>query len=100
LERGSSGKGVSGAGEDRKQAVSRAPALQKGAAVGIDGGLSECIMPGERLAHRLGVLLPQAGAALDVGEDKGNRSRREIAHSVHLRQGSTAAAVAEVILIT
>jgi len=34
------------------------------------------IVAGQRRPHRLGVLLPEAGAALDVGEEKGDRAGR------------------------
>ena len=37
-------------------------------------------MPGQGVAHRLGVLLPQAGAALHVGEEEGDGAGGQVRH--------------------
>ena len=41
------------------------------------------IMPRQHSFHRLRMLLPKTGAALDVGEKKGNGARRKI--TLHTR---------------
>jgi hypothetical protein len=45
----------------------------------FDGGARERIMAGERVAHALGLLVPQPGAALDVGEQE-RRDRGLLLH--------------------
>ena len=44
------------------------------------GGRDELVVPSERSAHRRGGLLPEAGRALDVGEEEGNRPGRQLRH--------------------
>jgi hypothetical protein len=43
-------------------------------AMGADNLTEECIVFSEGYSDPLGLLLPEAGAALDVGEQEGNRS--------------------------
>jgi hypothetical protein len=50
------------------------------AAVGLNGGAEESVVAGQRLLHRFEVLLPEAGAAFDVGEQEGDRRARRIYH--------------------
>jgi hypothetical protein len=66
-------QGVDSASEDGEEAIAFAPAFDHDAPVLLDRLGEQRIMAGERLAHGLRVLLPQAGAALDVGEQKGDR---------------------------
>src|SRR5205823_2848516 len=49
-------------------------------AVGFDCLAEEGVVASEGLAHRLWVLLPEAGAALNVGEKEGDRARRQFCH--------------------
>src|SRR6185503_6007334 len=45
--------------------------LDHAAALRLDGRARDRVVPRERLAHALRLLLPQAGAALDVREEEG-----------------------------
>ena len=47
-----------------------AGALDQVAAVGLHGGAAELVVLCQRAAHRLGLALPQPGAAFDVGEEE------------------------------
>ena len=49
---------------------------RSGTAVGADNLTEECVVFAEGYSHPLGLLLPEAGAALDVSEQEGNRSAR------------------------
>jgi hypothetical protein len=81
LERGGGSDGVGCAGEDGEEAVAFAPAFDDPAVGLSDGGCHEGVVAGQRRAHRRGVLLPEAGAAFDVGEEEGDGPRREIEHA-------------------
>jgi hypothetical protein len=37
-------------------------------------------MAGKRFAHRIGMLFPKLGAALDIGEEKGDGAAGESGH--------------------
>ena len=65
----------------RKRRVERIPhGLEDVAAVLGDGGAQEIVVPAEGGPHRLGMLLPQPGATLDIREEKGHRPRRQHGH--------------------
>ena len=69
---------VGGGGEHRVRAV--AGGLHDGAAVRLDRGAHECVVARECGPHRLGLFLPQAGRAFDVGEQERHRSGRRLTH--------------------
>src|SRR5262249_8866077 len=50
------------------------------AAVGLDGRLEAGIVTSESEAHGVGVLLPELGAPLDVGEQEGDRAGGQVSH--------------------
>ena len=60
--------------ERRVQAVARH--LDHRAAVALDRPAREGVVPGQRVGHPAGFLLPEAAAALDIGEEKGGDGRR------------------------
>jgi hypothetical protein len=70
LEGEGGGYGVGGAGEDGEEAVALPALLDERAGVVGDEGGSERIVAGESRLHRPRVLLPELGAALDVGEQE------------------------------
>jgi histone H3/H4 len=70
--------------EDRVDAV--AGALDDTAAVRLHGRLANRVVPRQRQAHALGLALPQARAAFDVGEEKGGE-RRGCRHAAISRLG-------------
>jgi hypothetical protein len=76
LESYGSGDRIDGAAEDREEAIPLSALLDKGAAVLGDDRTSERIMAGESGVHGRGLLLPEAGAGLNVGEQEGDRSGR------------------------
>ena len=67
---------VIGEAEDGEQAVALTAALDEDACVLRDHRHCKGVVAGEGIPHRVRVLLPEASAALDVGEEKRNRSRR------------------------
>ena len=48
--------------------------LEDVAVVALDSGTEKAVMAGEVFAHRLGMMFPETGAALDVGEEECHRS--------------------------
>ena len=50
------------------------------AAVGFDRLAEEGVVASQGSLHRLGVLLPEAGAAFDVGEEKSDRAGGKCRH--------------------
>src|SRR2546423_33151 len=54
--------------------------------VGLDRGTEESVVTGEGEAHRLRVLFPEAGAALDVRKQEGDRGGRKIRHRADSRR--------------
>jgi hypothetical protein len=72
LERALGGDGclhrTKGVGKSRAERI--AHRLEDVAVVGSDRLVEEGVVTGERFPHRLGLLLPEAGAAFDVGEEK------------------------------
>ena len=48
------------------------------AAVGLDRLAQQLVVTGQRVAHRVGMLLPQARRTLDVGEQERDRPRRQL----------------------
>ena len=75
---------VDGRVEDGHEAV--ADRLHDLAARALDGAAQDGVVALERLLHGLLVLLPQAGAALDVGKEEGERARRRLGtRGLHLR---------------
>src|SRR5438046_775 len=80
LEGRRGGHRVAGAGEDGEVAVSLAARPDHCAAVPLDGPLHELVQAGEGRADRLGVLLPEPGAPLDIAEEEGDRPGRQVAH--------------------
>ena len=50
------------------------------AVVRLDRRTQDLVVAGERGLHRVGVLLPEAGRALDVGEEEGDRPGRQVSH--------------------
>jgi hypothetical protein len=45
-----------------------------------DGRAEQRVVAGEGIPHRGGLLFPEAGAALDVGEEKGDGAGRDLTH--------------------
>ena len=64
LEGGFEGHGSGGEGG----AESIADGLEDGASIGLDGGAEEGVVASEGEAHSVGLFVPEASAALDVGE--------------------------------
>jgi hypothetical protein len=77
LESEGGGHSVGRVGEDGEEAVSLAALFDERAGVVGDNRGGEGVVAGERRFHRLGMLLPEACAALDVGEQKRDCSRWE-----------------------
>jgi hypothetical protein len=46
-----------------------------------DRRTDDLVVPGQRVAHGVGMLLPQTRRALDVGEQEGDRPRRQLART-------------------
>ena len=65
-------------GERRVRAV--AGGLDDRAAVRLDRGAHDRVVARQRGPHRLGLFLPQAGRAFDVGEQERHRSGRRLTH--------------------
>src|SRR5207249_4570813 len=64
----------SGAGEDRKEAVTFAATLHQGPAVPLNHDGRQGVVTGEGAAHRFRMLLPEPRATLDVGEEERDRA--------------------------
>jgi hypothetical protein len=62
------GDRVDGVGEDRDQPV--AGGLDHGSSAALDDRPEQRVVEGERSGHRRRPLLPQPGAALDVGDQE------------------------------
>jgi hypothetical protein len=62
--------------EDDEQAVAFTAAPHDAAVAAFKGCRQQGIVPGHDLAHGLRVLLPQAGTALHVRKEEGQRARR------------------------
>ena len=58
-----------------------ADGLEDMAAVGFDGLAEQGVVVGEGETHGLGELLPELGAALDVGEQEGDGASGSLGHS-------------------
>ena len=71
---------VARGGERRAERV--ADGLEDAAVVPLDGFAQESVVASQCGPHRLGALLPEPGAALDVGEEEGDGSAREVRHRV------------------
>jgi len=69
--------GVGGAGEDAEAWVALAAGADDLAVVALGQGFDEGVVAGEGAAHRVGVLLPEAGGADDVGEEERDGARGE-----------------------
>lgn len=80
LEGRSCSDGVRGTSEDGEAAVPLAAWADDMAAVGGDGRLNEGVMPGQGGRHGGGMALPEGGAALDIGEQKGEGAGRQVRH--------------------
>jgi hypothetical protein len=78
-----SGDGCGSGGKSGADLV--AHALEDTTAVGLDGAMHKDIVARERRFHRRSMLLPEPGAALDVGEEKGNGAGWELGGGVHSR---------------
>ena len=65
-----------GGGEGGQQRVADRPGDD--AAVVGDGGAEDRLVAGDGGRHGPGVVAPEAGAALDVGEEEGHRAAREV----------------------
>jgi hypothetical protein len=78
LQGGSGGHGVGGLGKDGEAAVALPARAHEETTVPLDVLLYEDIMARQRLAHGVGVLLPQQGATLDVGEEEGDGPGRKL----------------------
>ena len=62
------------------------PDAMRDAVVGGDRAAHDLVVAREGVAHGVGVLLPQAGGPLDVGEEERDRPRRQVGHTeVHCR---------------
>ena len=72
-----------GGGKNRMEAVAKT--LEKMPALCLDTRAEECVMPCEGGLHGVGIPLPQPGAGLDIREQKGDGSFRQIveAEGVH-----------------
>ncbi len=64
--------------EHRMHAVARR--LDHVPTVRLDGAAQDGIVAGQRPLHRLGMLLPEARRALEIGEQERHRPCRELAH--------------------
>jgi hypothetical protein len=52
--------------------------LEHVAATSTNGNPHEFVMPLKRNLHRLGILIPKAGAPFNIREKKGDRTRRKV----------------------
>jgi hypothetical protein len=68
--------GVRGCREDGEPTVALTTRTDMDAPVLLDGLLEQGVVAGGGAAHRLVGLLPERGAALDVGEEEGHRASR------------------------
>ena len=66
--------------EDDEPAVALAARLHRDAVVGGNRLIDRTIVLAQRLHHRIGRLRPQAGAALDVGEEEGDHAIGQLGH--------------------
>jgi hypothetical protein len=73
LEGSRGGHGITGPGEYGKTAVALAEGPHHHPAVPLHRPLDQGVVAGHGRPHRRGVLPPEAGAALHVGEEKGDR---------------------------
>ena len=81
LESGSGGDGVGGTGKDREAAVAFSARPHDLSLVLGDDLLDKRIVAHEGSACRSRVLFPEPGAALDVGEEEGDRAGGKIRHA-------------------
>ena len=65
-------------GEHGKEAVALTSASYRDAVVSLDLGGEQRVVPGQGGPHVVGVLLPELGAALDVCEEVGDDSGRQL----------------------
>jgi|SRR5947209_12494914 len=80
LQRGGGSDGVSGAGKDREEAVAFTPAFDEDAVLLLDAANEQGIMTRDAGAHDTGVLFPEAGAALDGGEEESHCAGWQVRH--------------------
>jgi hypothetical protein len=74
-----------GARERRAEGIS--DGLEHVSSMGVDGGPHDRVVAGEGCLHGHGVPLPLARASLDVREEKGDGSARQLRHA-HIPYGA------------
>ena len=79
LELHRAGHRVGGAPEHRQRRVALTLRLQQPPALLVHGLRDQLVVQLERSRHRLGIGLPEARRALDVGQQEGDHPRRQIA---------------------
>ena len=72
--------------EDAEARVALTPRADDLAVVLLGQELDDRVVLDQRLAHLVGVLVPQAGRALDVREQERDRPRRQLYHFSSLRR--------------
>lgn len=75
LERAGGRHRIGRAVEGGKEAVAFAAALHQRPAVPLDHRRRQGVVTSQGVSHRLGVLLPEAGVALDIGQEERDRAR-------------------------
>jgi len=80
LEACSGGNGISGSAEDGEAAVSLAARADNVTSMLCHDLLYQGVMPHEGLSHGIAMLLPEGGAGVNVGEEKGDRAGWELSH--------------------
>jgi hypothetical protein len=80
LEGSSGGDSSGGTGEDGEAAIAFTAWSHHLAMMLRNNLLGEGIVPHERLAHGVAVLLPESGAAFNIGEEEGDGAGREFRH--------------------
>src|SRR5262249_5887625 len=71
-------EGIRGSGKGGAEGV--ADRLEDLAVVRLNRGVEAGVVSGEGEAHGVGVLLPELGAPLDVGEQEGDRAGGQVSH--------------------
>ena len=78
------GDRVAHAFEHGEDAVALAFALDDVAVLALDAGVDDRVVACQRLAHAVGLTLPEARAALDIGQQEGNHTGWQRWRRVHV----------------
>src|SRR5947209_8758079 len=73
--------GVSRAGEDGEEAIPLPAALDDDPVVLLDAGEDQRIVAPHSSPHRVGILLPELGAGLDVSQKEGDGAGWQVGHN-------------------